>query len=331
MQGYEFLYSLLAAGNSISVPAKTYAGFLAPAVQLALASTLITHPRLTTKTRSADAIKGSNSALRYLRCVQQTLDGPAYKTIRKAFSFPDERTRRRVPRNGGSPSPGASSDIERLDGLVANAQSVWHRGEDFWHVVGWAFNCSVVHKKRWDRWKLWLEIMLDFLEADWEAAMKDGREDFANKGSILQESLILQYVSSQDPTNRTTRRRINRAILAMADGHSMVQFPEVWPNETIELKPQDEKKKPVGHVDFETGELGDYASDDEDVPMHGAPQRSRERSRLRRLSNASPDPQDGPVASFSDAVERLGGAEAIQLRQRFVALVSFLTFLQINN
>jgi hypothetical protein len=312
------------------VPARTYAGHLAPAVQLALASTLVAYPPVTTKSRSADAIKGPDSALRYLRCVHQTLDGPAYQTIRKAFSFPSphERTRRRLPQKGpASPSLASGSDIERLDGQPANAQSIWYCGEDFWHIVGWAFNCSVAHKKRWSRWKLWLEVMLDFLETDLEAAIKEAKQDPAGREHILKESLVWQYINSQDAMNRGTRRRITRAVLATADGPSTVQFPEVWPNETKELKPRDEEKKPVGNVDFEMGEVGDYASDDEDdgdvnMQDQGAPVK---RGRPRTIPTALPDVQHVSVASATEAMESLGGAEAVQLRQRFVALVSRLT------
>jgi len=278
-------------------------------VQLALASTLVAYPSVTTQTKWADKIKGADAALRYLRCVQQTLDSPAYQMVRTAFTFPDERTRRRLKDGTASPAIGAISDIEQLRGLAANAQSIWHRGDDFWHVVGWAFNCSVAHKKRWTRWRLWLDVTLDFLEGDWEASMKDAREDDANGESILQHSLIWQYISSQDPGSRTTRRRINRAILAMADAYSLTQFHQVWLKETATLKEQDGAQKSVGNVDFETGELGDYGSDDEDAEMQDANE-----------DDASPGPQ--PATASADGVERLGGADAVHLRQRFIALVS---------
>jgi hypothetical protein len=240
--------------------------------------------------------------------VQQTLDGPAYKTIRKAFTFLDERSRRRHRNKSTSPSLGAISDIEQLNGLAANTQSIWQCGDDFWHVVGWAFNCSVAHKARWARWKLWLDVMLDFLEGDWEASIKDARDGADEKESILQKSLIWQYISSQDPGSRTTRRRINRAILAMGDAHSITHFHPVWPKETATLKQQDGAKKSVGNVDFEAGELGDYGSDDEDAVTQDAEE-----------SAASVDPQ--PVTAAADGVEKLGGADAVDLRQRFIALV----------
>jgi hypothetical protein len=151
-------------------------------------------------------------------------------------------------------------------------------------------------------------MMLDFLEGDWEASMKDARDEADEKDSILQKSLIWQYVSSQDPGSRTTRRRINRAILAMGDAHSITHFHPVWPKETATLKQQNGAKKSVGNVDFEAGELGDYGSDDEDAVMRDAAE-----------PEALLDPQH--LSDAADGVEKLGGADAVTLRQRFIALV----------
>ena len=150
--------------------------------------------------------------------------------------------------------------------------------------------------------------MLDFLESDWEASSKEARNDAEDGQRILRDSLIWQYINSQDPTSRTTRRRINRAILATGDAHSLTQFHQVWPKETAILKPLDDAQKSVGHVDFETGEMGDYGSDGEDAAMQHIEE-----------PDTAPDPQ--LATASTDGVERLGGTDAVHLRQRFVALV----------
>ena len=54
--GYDFLYSLLAAGTSISTPAKPYIGFLAPPAYIAFASSTVVDPKFTTKAQSQDAV-----------------------------------------------------------------------------------------------------------------------------------------------------------------------------------------------------------------------------------------------------------------------------------
>jgi hypothetical protein len=68
---YEFLYSLLAVGTSISTPAQPYVGFLPPPSHIALASSLVA---FTHRKPSAETSKSSDAALRYLQCVLATID-----------------------------------------------------------------------------------------------------------------------------------------------------------------------------------------------------------------------------------------------------------------
>jgi hypothetical protein len=322
--GFDFLHSLLAAGTSISTPAQPYIGFLAPPAYIAFASSLVVHPRYTTHTTSNDVRKGPDAALRYLRCVHTTIEGPAYKTIRKAFTFPEEHLRRRGAANRIAAeifSPGKGGDIERIAGPAANEESLWVRAEDFWHIVGWAFNCSTAHKKRWDRWKLWLSNMLDFLEADWEACVKRGRMEKRCQESVLQESLLWRYIAGNTGiVNRSVRRRIVKAILAMATPESLKDYPEIWVNETAGPKRKTADDHPLGEVDFETGEMGHYDSDEDmpDVPEETGSDTEAE-------SSTSAPPNDDGNHSTENAPEQLGGIDAIELRQRLIALVGTYT------
>ena len=310
-----FLHSLLAAGTSISVPAKPYVGLLASAAQLALASTLVVYPPITTKATSTEALKGSDAALRYLHCVRETVDAPGYKTMRTAFVFSDSR--RRGHGLGSAPSSPSSAhghDVEQLNDVAANRMSLWRRAVDFWHVVGWAFNCSVVHKKRWARWKLWLNVTLSLLEADCDDC------------TMLQETLIWRYITSQEPLAGNTRKRMFRAILATADSLSLKDFPEVWDKEAAEPKEKDSQRKRTGPIDFNTGDIGDYESEDENVEMQDAPQPTSKRGRPRK--NASrpsettlPPLEEAFIPDYEAAVARLGGTDAIDLRQRLIVLV----------
>ncbi|KAF3006508.1 hypothetical protein E8E13_004910 [Curvularia kusanoi] len=319
---YEFLCSLLAAGTSISTPAQPYVGFLPPPTQIALAASLIPHKF---KTISAENLRGSNAALHYLQCLLNTIEAPAYPYIRQAFTFPADRTRRRPRgyRNATrSLSPEEDDGIDHLYCEVANDKSLWYRADDFWHVVGWAFNCSVAYKRRWERWKLWLKVMMDLLEADWEVCVKQSQRDNTNGEVVLQQSLIWLYLSqeSQDMT-RTARRRIVKAIFAVASVESVRDYPEVWENETIEPTEKANKRQKLGNVDFETGEVADYDSDEE---MKEAPQRPtraiERRSEVTVLPNL-PDINNGGL-TLHDAIERLGGNDAVHLRQRLVALLA---------
>ncbi|KAF2626216.1 hypothetical protein BU25DRAFT_370745 [Macroventuria anomochaeta] len=319
---YEFLYSLLAAGTSISTPAQPYIGFLPPPSQIALAASLIPHKF---KTPSKETSKSSDAALRYLQCLLNTVEAPAYPYIRQAFTFPAERTRRRPRgyRNATrSLSPEEDDDIDHLYCEAANDKSLWYRADDFWHIVGWSFNCSAAYKKRWERWKLWLAVMLDFLEADWDVCVKQSQHDDTGQEAALQQSLIWQYVVGEGQSmTRTTRRRIAKAIFAIASAESMKDYPQIWERETSEPKERANKKQKLGNVDFETGEVADYDSDEE---MKDAP--ARVTRAIERKFEATPpldlsDINDGSL-NLHEAIERLGGSDAIALRQRLLALLA---------
>ncbi|KAL1801679.1 hypothetical protein ACET3X_002021 [Alternaria dauci] len=318
--GYDFLYSLLAAGTSISTPAKPYIGFLAPPAYIAFASSTVVDPKFTTKAQSQDAVKGSNAALRYLQCVRTTIDGPAYLTIRKAFTFPDERIRRRAPakRTDASLSPEPAGDVERIAGEAANQKSLWYHADDFWHIVGWSFNCAVKHKKRWSRWKLWLTNMLEFLEADWDVCLKQSKLlDEGIDTAVLQQSLIWHYIVGHEGAsmNRSRRRRMVKAILAMATPESLKEYLEIWDKETVELKRKRDKTQPVKDIDFETGELADYRSDED---MQDAPDDSDSES----MDEIVVDTSALAARNIREAIEHLGGQDAIELRQRLIALLA---------
>jgi hypothetical protein len=318
--GYDFLYSLLAAGTSISTPAQPYIGFLAPPAYLAFASSLIAYPKLTTRTLSKETRKGSDAALRYLRCVYTTIDGPAYSIIRQAFCFPEEHSRRRAPAHraaAASVSPGPGDDIELIVGEAANAESLWTRAEDFWQVIGWAFNCSVSHKRRWDRWRLWLGIMLDFLKTDWEFCVKRSKEEDADANNILRESLLWHYiVGHSGSVNRAERRRMVKAILATASLESLKDYPEIWENEAQGPTRKKKDDEQFGEVNFETGDMAGYDSDED---MQNAPDETNNDKHSDDALGA--DYHDGILGEAHDTVEGLGGMQAIQLRHRFIALV----------
>ena len=112
-------------------------------------------------------------------------------------------------------------DTEPLNFELARTGALWSRAEDFWHVVGWAFNCAVIHPKRWVRWQLWLEFMCDVLEDDWRErerrseSLDNEPEDHFQSASDhwLKESLIVKYISTSSG-GYGRNRRILRAIFA---------------------------------------------------------------------------------------------------------------------
>lgn len=180
-----------------------------------------------------------------------------------------------------------------------------------------------MHKKRWERWRLWLHMMLDFLQDDWADCVRAGNKEGADKESILRSTLLWQYIDNNGPVSRNSRRKMLRAILATADSQSLQNYPEVWENETAEPKKTDGDINTVATIDIANGQLGDYGFDDEDVVMHDAAQ-----NQGSRKSPSSPPTalDNNTITSLDDAVGRLGGADAVQLRQRFIALVTISTF-----
>jgi hypothetical protein len=156
--------------------------------------------------------------------------------------------------------------------------------------------------------------MLDFLEADWDVCVKQSKmSDGTSDTTALQHSLVWHYIVGHDraPTNRTRRRRMVKAILATATPESRRDYSEIWDKEIVEPKRKADEDQPIQDIDFETGELADYGSDDD---MQDASDDSDEES----VNETS---LDHPLRNIRDAIDHLGGQDAIELRQRLIALV----------
>lgn len=304
---------------------------------LALASSLIVYPTFTTRAKSLEWQDGPNAAFRYLRNVSKTVD-PLSGNLLTSFTFSNVGSRRRAGgyRGADPDSPDRDGGTRFINSRAATDQLLYNISDDFWHVVGWAFNCSVRYKKRWDRWRLWLELILDWLEVEWSERWKLAQEEGSDAEAIMMASLVWQYIASQDPQNRTTRRRILRAILADGTAQSKKEFLEVWKHETKEpRKEEDDPAKDQKALDIENGEFGDYDLDnDEDDMMEDAGTRvssrptrgaaSGRKTPSNGNSRVSEDSEDDGGASNSEhGADRLGGIDALLLRQRLLALVIF--------
>jgi hypothetical protein len=292
-------------------------------------ATLVVHPMWTNRATDPDNVKTANDALFLLKHVN-ALVGGANAKFTSAFKFLDKFDSRDRRRRTGDHAA-VPEDDGNLKIKLANEGAIWNLAEDFWAVVGWAFNCSCQYPKRWERWRPWLDFMLDALEDDLqeripaaESLRKDGKEAAAN--TLLSESLIAQYCLSTGD-GRSGKRRVMRAILANGCKKDLDEFHEIWKNET---KPPKEKKVEElvskKKIDFENDEYGDYMDmddsdeEDEDLPSTPKATTSARSSRKRgRPSSATPDVDaDSDYSVSSD----YGGFLAVQLRQRFIALVS---------
>lgn len=311
LEGFTALNNLLAAGTSHVLPnGKSLPAFTPIPQQLILAATLVVHPQLTTRAKSPEDLQASNEALRFLRNVNRIV-GPVNADFATVFNFESQQSvfnlrRRRTKRNADSTSTSGDETPTpyTLNSPFARERSVFAQMKDFWHVVGWAFNCSIVWRKRWDRWKLWLAFVLEVLEDDFRLRLKQARK--SDSAKAIKDSIIMRYLEGTE--QNTARRRIMRAILADGKDKSLVEFGEVWKDETKEKKVQEEMlDAPRKKVNLDEDEWGDYDFDlDEDEVTD------------KDIEDSSSE------ASADDDGDEFGGTGAMLLRQRFIKLVSQL-------
>ncbi|KGO64201.1 hypothetical protein PITC_086970 [Penicillium italicum] len=179
-QAYSLLFNVLASGTISSTKA------VIPLPQhLAVASTMLVHPRTTTRAESEYEKEAPNAALRFLR-LTNSLVGPMDAKFNLAFGFTHFESSRQGKRRGESPMvvEDDNPDARPLNTKFNQASSLWSCAEDFWHAVGWAFNCSVLHPARWERWQIWLQFMCNVLEDDWKEREKKYLEAKENQRDI---------------------------------------------------------------------------------------------------------------------------------------------------
>lgn len=328
----------------------------------ALAGTFLVQPSTTTRAKSAEHKEAADVALRLLR-LASTLVSPKAAKLNLAFSFDHSRfsrSGRRLRADDDAnptnlPSQGKVTWKE-LD--VANEASVWSRAEDFWHAVGWAFNCSVLHPERWERWQIWLEYMCDILHDDWKDAPRNSPED--DEGArkkknddldVFRESMIFQYISA-DSSGRN--RRIIRAIFADGSSTSVNEFRQVFDKELLLSKSDQQAEKPKKRdrdVNVDREEYGDYLSQDESdedsnaaadsskpsshsisPPAGGA--KLRRTKRIRRGTRNAADPSStqsvrdsaatdqNTLTHHSGGVSPMGGLDSLALRKKLLSMIS---------
>ncbi|RDL37236.1 Uncharacterized protein BP5553_04669 [Venustampulla echinocandica] len=288
-----------------------------------LVSALLIHPRYTTQAPASERLELASRSLTLLRNILAIL-GPINARLDDAFSLePMNATRAsRRGRNTTDYDDGSSGsdeeEPERMQGILANKGRLRTCAKDFWHIVGWAFNCSVKHPQRWQHWKVWLEYMLDVLEADYtERERLDRKEHALNPGTLdarcefklLRKCMIAKYLSDVQ-SRSSAARRIARSVFADGSVASLKEFPEVYPNETKEVKFQNGQKRKRGFTLDRS--FGGYDYQDADDP-----------SEQPEMTDPEPESsQDDDEGNLSGQDPYLGGPESIALRQRVLKLLS---------
>lgn len=328
-QAIPLLSSAVTAGNGTIRPA-----YVPPVQHLSLLATLIVHPSTTTRTTSEEKHQAADDALQYLRHLN-TITSADQSGLNKALQFRDSassRSKRARTRHSDLSSDDESEDPGRIRSTYADQESLFANAEDFWAVVGWAFNCSVAHSHRWSRWQLWLRLMLDVLEDDLESRYYTIRDSGSTDNQLLKDSLLAQYLASFVDSGRNTKRRIMRAILADGKQTSLNQFPEIWRNETRPPKAKPEPKTGSKRtLDLDQGDFGDYFDSDSDAeattPTATTPRPSRRPSTRPPSNKPSRQPSPSTPQTPSTPQSTHGPPNSLTLRLRLLTLLTRLSTL----
>lgn len=306
--------------------------FVPPISHISLISTLLVHPSHTTRARDLrERCDTLSKALNYLRNLLAIV-GPCNARLNEAFAFRPQDYRQhhigsRRKRNS-SDSPPDSEDVscDELNLLLATSESVWTKAQDFWQIVGWAFNCSVAFPDRWEYWKIWLGYMVDVIDADYLERnqvdvdaleeLKKVDPDAEEPFDARNDSLLSHYIDGE--RGRSHVKRVMRSIFANGEDNSLKEFTEVFTKETTPRKEvSSRKRQKFGQVDLENGKFGDYCSSDDEVDVKTEPNSSQQEA----TPPASSPERDHIHADEDDLSVTLGGHESMALRLRLMALV----------
>ncbi|RYP91580.1 hypothetical protein DL770_002294 [Monosporascus sp. CRB-9-2] len=292
-----------------------------PPNQLSVLSTILVHPDFTTRPKEPGWPEAATESLVYLRSLL-SLVGPLNARFEDAFRFSSGSrfSRGATPRSGSSDSESDDYDDSRgyvpLAGKYAK-DGVWARGQDFFRVVGWAFNCSVLYPNRWRHWKQWLEFLFDVLEADLQERNRldvdSGDENFP----LLRKSLIATYIGQRSGRNAGGGLKwIMKAIFADGSKLASSSFQEIWHKEHKGISKKVLSKRKRVTVNIEKGDFGCWLDDD---------------SVYSSQASEPPTPQKRRVNSGNIGGEDFQAlepafVESIPLRQRLFSLISYLCF-----
>ncbi|KAL5343787.1 hypothetical protein BJX70DRAFT_122577 [Aspergillus crustosus] len=319
--------------------------FIPSPQHLALAVTFLVHPSTTGRTKTTGEAEAPGVSLRLLRLVN-SLVGPAGAQFNTAFLFTHFETSRHGGRrhlDDGRPSSTnrLTADGQRkplnldrdIDIDLAHSASLWSRAEDFWHAVGWAFNCAVLHPARWECWRSWLEFMCEVLEEDWQERWT---KDHSPDSPALRNSLIFHYITKSSH-GFGRNRRILRAIFADGGTTAANEFREVFHRElklsrkkAAEEK-DSKKREAAAAVDIDAEEYGDFYLTTDNEDGEGSSGRESKRPRRSKATTsketAAVITKTKPITDSTDpdptlSSSLLGDINSLGLRQRLLHLLS---------
>lgn len=298
-QGFDFCYALTA--NSAS----TAEVLIPPVSHLSLAATLCIHPNTTTRASDSAKSAQSVSAFRLLRLLQR-ISGHRIPW-RQAFHF------RKYDFFQAKIKEDIFTQFESLHKY--NANSLFNRAEDFWAVVGWAFNCACLPDRyalRWNFFEPFLSLMLDILECDFgHHAEQDSLDD----------SLLWSFIEvAAGGSGRS--RRIMRAIFADGTSRYLNEFREIFRSELKPPKKPEERPNADLNLDQEQLELAEYDATSDDASEDDTRPTKRVRTRTRTSARSSNESLREDYTAGESST--LGPPAALRLRARLMRLLAEL-------
>ncbi|KAG9248653.1 hypothetical protein BJ878DRAFT_326298 [Calycina marina] len=279
-------------------------------ILIEILTTLLIHPKYTTRAL-AEHKEIPQRSIHILRGLVESI-GPLSIDLSIAYSLKSAEGRHA---RSGNDFDDESIDVKKV---LGNRGRLKDNAKDFWQIVGWAFNCSVVHHRRWKYWKVWLDYMLDVLDADWDARERldieetgtsYGGDSFQAKSTRRSEALIVQYLS--DVGRSTKLQTVVDSIFTDGGGHDMASYPEVFPNETLGASAVKKVEKQVNY----TKGFGNLEEGDDDEMEFGIAALGDEELSCSQISQSTDDGEATPD-------HWLGGSESITLRQRIIIQLS---------
>ncbi|KAK3333827.1 hypothetical protein B0T19DRAFT_440554 [Cercophora scortea] len=319
---------LLTDGNTLAphgLATESKPARIAAPPSIAMFNTMAIHPSYTSRPAHRSSLHVSAQSLSYLRGLLKIV-GPINANLRAAFRF-------RGNGRGGAmrdSTDESTDDSDSINTKLAVEQSTWRRSPDFWAVLGWAFRCAAAHPHRWPHYKVWLEYMLQVLEADWDERLALDHEEhdrIGNQGhceyKLITESLLVGYLDDLRRERKNTLREVMRALMAFSDDDQSDKaiFKEIFSGETL-VGPRMSKRKRTQTVDLEKGQFGDYLDGDEfdseeEANGQAGPATARQTGRRGR----PPKKEDGSASRISDGV-----AESVSFRLRLFRLLSAASY-----
>ncbi|KAK3357599.1 hypothetical protein B0T25DRAFT_498998 [Lasiosphaeria hispida] len=348
----QILEGLLSDGITLPSDPESAPTRVAPPSQLALLGTLLIHPAHTSRPPSGtQSLHTAARALAYLRGVLN-IAGPVNANLRAAFKFRSSsgragRDRDRAGIYGSACSSRSCSDSgsesDYINYKLAKEQSLWRRAPDFWAVLGWTFRCAAAHPHRWRHWRVWLEFMVEVLEADWDQRLKMDDEQCDSRGGsgsqncggtpegrdykMVRESLLVEYLDDLRRERKNPLREVMRALMAFTDDDPADKnvYREVFDKESLTGPRNSKRKRTPTVVDLEKDQFGDYLDwgdddgldeEDEDVEaglLSSLPTPARRAGQPRKITSKL----DTPSFRVSDGI-----TDSVPLRQRIFRLLS---------